>query len=634
MLPNVKVFSDTHPTGYNIDATSPKSLGRGANSLPIDLTVPNIVWVLDNNVQSNESYRLMPTAFLEIKPLPGLTLKTLGGADYSLLDDLYAWMPESGDGSGYNGLINQTNYTRKRWTFQNIASYVTSIADDHNIDLTAVAEWSKYEYKSLTAGARDMSNSYFMPYIISNTYNTQSSGGSYTHNGITSYIFRANYNYKNTYYLGGSIRNDGLSRLPSDNRWGLFYGGSFAVRLSELDFWSGIKPVVSDFRLRGSFAQVGNDEIGDFPYLDLFSAQLYGSQAGISYYQTGNPDLKWETQKISDFGLDMTLFSRMNFSVAYWSKKNSDIVLNSPTPPSLGIPGNVISKNVGSVENSGLEFEIGGNVISTSNFQYSASFNFSTQKNKVTKLISDMKYEHYILREGESMRSLFGYIYKGVNMANGFPMYQKADGAIIQGNPNDSKYYLYNPEDPGVLGDVSSLSADDKVVLGNTIPKWFGGFENNFRYKGFDLNLFVRFSGGNKIANITRRDMMNMYFQNNGTEILDRWQSADKPGNGQVPIIQYNRGSFLNLESDGSSRWIEDGDFIKIQNLALGYTVPHFLTTKYKIEKMRFYIQGQNLFTFTDYTGLDPEVYTTTLGVDWNGNPQQRSFTFGVNIVF
>ena len=592
------------------------------------------MWVLNTNVNKNESYRLMPTAYAEITPLKGLTLKTLVGSDISLLDNLYAWYPESGDGAGYKGLISETNYTRKRWTFQNIGSYRTTFLNNHNLDLTAVAEWSKYTYRSVNAGARDMSTSFFMPYIISNTYNTQSSGGDYTLNGIASYMFRANYNYKNTYYLGGSIRRDGLSKLPTENKWGLFYGASAAIRLSELKFWTSIKDIVNDFRIRGSFAQVGNDDIGNFTYLDTFTSQLYGSQTGISYYQTGNPNLKWEKQNIIDFGADMTLYNRINLTFAYWNKKNSDIVLDSPTPPSLGIPWNKISQNVGSVENHGLEFEIGGLIVKTKDFSYNASVNLSTQYNKVTKLLSDMKYEHYIIREGESMRSLYGYQYEGVNMANGFPMYSKADGTIIQGNPNNSKYYIYNKTSPETLGAETSLSADDKKILGNTIPKWFGGIDNNLKYKNFDLNIFFRFSGGNKVANITRRDLMNMYFQNNGTEILDRWQSTANPGNGEVPIIIYGKGNFLNLESDGSSRWVEDGSFLKLQNVSLGYTLPKTLVDKLALGQVRVYCQAQNVFTITKYSGLDPEVYTTTLGVDWNGNPQQRSFTIGLNVTF
>ena len=634
MLPNVKVYDTTHPTGYNIDVLSPKSLGRGANTIPIDLTVPNIMWVLKTNVQSNESYRIMPTAYAEFTPIKGLVVKSLIGSDISLLDNLYAWYPESGDGQGYKGLISETNYTRKRWTFQNIASYKTKIADDHNLDLTGVAEWSKYEYRSVNAGARDMSSAFFMPYIISNTFNTQSSGGEYTQNGISSYMLRANYNYKGTFYVGGSLRRDGLSRLPVANRWGNFYGASAAIRLSEFSFWDGIKEYVNDFRIRGSFAQVGNDNIGNFTYLDTFTSQLYGSQTGISYYQTGNPNLKWETQNILDYGVDMMLFNKINVTAAFWKKVNTDIVLDAPTPPSLGIPWNVISQNIGSVENNGLEIEIGGTVVNTKDFSYNASVNFSTQYNKVTKLVSDMKYEHYIIREGESMRSLYGYQYEGVNMANGFPMYKKADGTVIQGNPADSKYYIYDAANPGTLGAVSTLSADDKKILGNTIPTWFGGFDNTLKYKNFDLNVFFRFSGGNKIANVTRRDLLNMYFQNNGTEILDRWQSAENPGNGQVPKIIYGKGNFLNLESDGSSRWVESGDFLKLQNVSIGYTMPKNIVNKLTLSNIRLYLQAQDVFTLTKYTGLDPEVYTTALGVDWNGNPQQRSLTLGLNIVF
>ncbi|MEA5129119.1 MAG: TonB-dependent receptor [Proteiniphilum sp.] len=637
MLPNVEVYNPDDPTGFNIDPTDRKSLGKGANLRTIENTIPNAVWVLKNNRQSNTSYRLLPTANIDIRPVSWLMFRSLVGADVNMMDDAYVWKPESGDGFGYKGLINRSSLKRQRWNFQNILTMNKSFGL-HNVDATAVAEWTNYTYSRFTAGARDFSDPFFVNEMISDTYVTQSSGGSWTSNGLASYIFRANYNYNSIFYVGGSVRRDGISNLHKDNRWGTFYGGSAAVRLSGLDFWkeSAINNVVNDFRLRGSFAEVGNDRLsGDFMYNDIFAGQKYGEQAGIAYYQAGNPALQWEKQKILDFGFDMALLnSRFNLVFAYWQKDNSDIVLDVPTPPSLGIPWNEIAQNYGRIKNKGIELELGGNIIQNNDLTWKTAFNFSTQQSKVVTLVNDIPYEHYILREGEAMNALWGYRYAGVNMKNGNPMYYKADGSIVQGNIADSKYYVYDPSNPGDLSETSNLVEADKAILGKSLPTWFGGWDNTISWNNFDFNIFFRFSGGNKIANVTRREMLDQGFVNNSTEILGRWQSESNPGNGTVPRLYYGQSSFINMSAQGSSRWIENGNFLKLQNLSVGYNFPKELCNQLWVDKLRVYVQGQNLLTFTDYSGLDPEGYTVVPGVDWNGNPQQRTFLIGLNIGF
>jgi len=636
MLPNVPIYSDHHPSGYNIDAIDAKALGRGANNRVIESSIPNIIWVLNYNKNKNASWRMLPTAYLDIKPVSWLSFRTQLGADISLVDDYYSWHPDSGDGAGYRGLISQTFRRRERWNFQNVLTFNKDF-DKHHVDATAVAEWTKYEYKNFGGTARDISDPFFIEYIMSNTYGTQGSSGGFDHNGLASFIFRANYNWNRLLYVGGSIRSDGLSRLPSDTRWGTFYGFSGAFRISNMNFWKDSKlgEVVSDLKLRGSYAEVGNDNIGSFPYLDFFGPQKYGDNTGWAYSQTGNRNLKWEKQNIMDIGFDATLFRRIDVMFSYWQKNNTDIVLNVPTPPSLGIPDNEIAQNYGRIDNNGLELEVSGMIISKADFSWRASFNIATQRSIVKHLNDEIPYEWYVYRAGESIRALWGHQYEGVNMANGLPMYKKKDGTIIQGNPSDASYYRYDPSNPGVLGTkVDGLTNEDKVIFGHSIPTWFGGFDNNFTYKNFDLNIFLRFAGGNKIANATQRDMMTQTFQNNSKDILNRWKSASEPGNGQVPKLWSGGNAMINLDSQGSSRWIEKGDFLKLQNISLGYNIPARFAKKLTLERMKVYIQAQNMLTLTKYSGLDPEVYTSAPGVDWNGNPQQRIITLGLNIGF
>ena len=437
LFPNVPIYDANNPTGYNIDSQYPKRLGRGANLKPIDADFPNIVWVLDHNYCKNESFRLLPTAYINISPIKGLNNKFLLSADASAVENRFNQNPEHGDGAGRNGLVNETWYKRKRWTVQDILSYNASFGN-HNIDLTGVAEWTHYESKSVGAEVTNLSDPYYSDIIISDTFGNQLVDGSYTQNGMTSFVLRANYNYNSTYYIGGSIRYDGLSKLAKDNRWGMFYGVSAALRLSNLKFWknSGVGNVINDFRLRGSYAEVGNDDIGNFLYNDTFGAEMYGSQSALGYSNVGNRSLKWERQNILDAGFDMTLLGRINLSFAYWQKNNSDIILSVPTPPSLGVPGNSISQNYGDVKNNGIEFEISGMVLDKKNFSWRSSINFTTQKSRVDRVVSDITSNTFLLiREGEPIYSVYAQRYAGVNMANGNPMYYKKDGTIVQCNP-------------------------------------------------------------------------------------------------------------------------------------------------------------------------------------------------------
>ena len=253
---------------------------------------------------------------------------------------------------------------------------------------------------------------------------------------------------------------------------------------------------------------------------------MYGSSSALIYSNVGNKDLRWERQKILDVGFDLSLFDRVNLSFAYWQKNNSDIILSVPTPPSLGIPGNSISQNYGDVENNGIEFEIGGVVVDKGDFSWSSSLNFTTQNSRVDRLVSDIISNSVLLiREGEPLYSIYVHRYAGVNMANGNPMYYKKDGSIVQCNPIDGKYYVYDPANPDDMSEENNLLDEDKEIIGTTIPKWFGGFNNTFRYKNWDLNIFLRFSGGNYIFNHQRINMLSMGFYNNSAP---RFSAAGK----------------------------------------------------------------------------------------------------------
>lgn len=652
MLPNVEARDANHPTGYNLDAINPRSLGRGANAVEISNGIPNLLFVLENDRRASKSWRLLGNAYLQAQIADGLKFRTQLGLDGNYVDDYLFQDPRHGDGFSANGRITQAFSPFTRWNWQNILTYDKTFGSDHNLGITLVQEYQKQRSTFFQSIVTNISDLYFQENIVTGTFATPEAFGGISENGLASYLGRVNYNYAGKYYVSASIRRDELSALAPGNRIGYFPGASFAYRVSEEKFWEGLKDVVSDFRIRGSVAQTGNTNIGNYPYVGSYGSALYGTQNGIAYNNFGNDELKWEAQTKLDFGLDFGLFNnKYNVSLAYWIQDNDDIILQAPVAPSLGVPGNFVNRNIGRVRGSGIELTVDAALIRSGQFKWDASLNFSTQDNEVLSLVNgqDIITNYNLIREGESIRSLYGYTYLGVNKANGNPLYETynrdengniTETIVVQGNITNQTYYVYNPDNPTELATTRPLNASrDRKILGSALPTWFGGFDNNFTYGNFDLNVFIRFSGGNHIMNRTRVDLLSQAFNNNSTEILGRWQSPENPGDGQTPKMWLNRDNFINNPDFASTRWVEKGDFLRLQNISLGYTFPASALNKVKLNSLKVYVQAQNLLTFTEYSGLDPETSTafstaTGFGEDFNGNPQQKVISGGIKVGF
>lgn len=395
-------------------------------------------------------------------------------------------------------------------------------------------------------------------------------------------------------------------------------------------------------KFRGSYSETGNTEIGSYPYMGLTSASKYGALNGIAFTQFGNERLEWETSKKIDAGVDISFFrNKLKFIFDYFQNDIDGLIMNAPVPASLGIPDNSIRRNVGSMTNKGYEFSVEYQAIQKDNFSWNLGANLTLQQNKVTRtsgnadLIGGSSNDSFIapyiiIREGYSINSIFGFDYWGVNKANGFPVYVKADGTLIQGNPANSSYSVFNPDNPDDTSVSASLTLADKKIIGNTVPKYFGGFNSKINYKNLDLGFLLRFSGGNKVFNATRRDMMTMNFNNNSAEILGRWQSASNPGDGQTPLLYAGANTIINQETSATTRFVEKADFISLDNLTLGYTLPKSLTDKVNVSSFRIFVQGQNLFMITKYKGLNPEMERS--GVDLNGTPRATVYSVGLNL--
>ncbi len=657
LFPNVPVYDSNNPTGYNL-STDFAVLGSGANTRQIDNNYTNLGFVLANNIQRATTDRIISSFYGKVNIIDGLSLKTQYSIDYLSNRDFISRDPRHGDGRSVNGLVFSQLNQVTRWNWQNLLNFNRDFGD-HGIDVVGGLEFQKTTFSFFNSTGQNFSDRFFQQNeLITGTYATQLSGGGFDRNGFSSYFGRINYTFRDRYLFGISARNDGLSNLPQATRRGNFFGGSIGYRISEENFFknSGITKVINDLKLRASYAEVGNVNIGLFPYSGLYGSAQYGLQNGIGFSQAGNPDLRWETSKKFNIGADVAfLNNKINLIVDYFTNDIDGNILNAPTPPSIGVPNNSISKNVGLVSNSGLELTVSTTPINKKGFVWNVNANMTFVKNEVKALVKNASgvdqpiigptdfngrnFPYAIVKVGESINSIYGFQYAGVNASNGNPMYYKGNGSVVQRNGLSGSYSFYDPANPTNETNVTGAALSpndvsqggDRRVLGNTAPKWFGGLTNTFSYKAFSLEVFIRFQGGNKVYNQTLQDnLLNQDFTNSGKAILNSW-TTENP-NTDIPKMYLNRNNQVNQQGSAISRFVENGDFLRIQNISLSYNLPKSIlekTGEFKISSVRIFAQVQNAFTLTNYKGIDPEL---GIGFDNNANPIFRTYTFGINI--
>ncbi len=646
-LPNTPIYDAADPTGYNLSPNN-ATVGKWDNIVEAGDNITNIIYVLDHNKYQSKTTRIIFSTFANAKITSDLSYKLQVSADNASTDGLQYWNPVHGDGRNSNGILYQDNTNLMRWNWQNILNYKHTFAEDHNVGLTGVAEYQKSTNKNFWGQGSDILSDFFDKNLVNNTFNTKDAGGSVTEKGIISYLGRATYNYKEKYFIQGSLRRDGISQYEKDVRWHNFPGVSAGWTVSKENFMEGISKVVSDLKLRGSYSEVGNvDVLGGqaYPSKGLTVGSPNGGANGIGYSQYGNNLLQWETSYKTDFGVDLGfLENRLTLQFDYYRNNIDGIVLQAPVDPSMGIPGTnggFVNSNIGSMYNQGYEFAANFKAINNGNFTWDVGANVTLTKNEVTGLVAGQDIiggsstdtniaPNIIIREGESINSLYGYRYWGVNKANGNPVYYKADGTLVQGVLPGTGLAVFDPNNPATIGAAATLSNADKVILGNTLPTYFGSFTSSMKYKNLDFGFMFRFSGGNKIFNATRRELLNTNFNNNGTEILGRWQSVDNPGDGWTPKLYGSSNTGTNLTSAATSRFVEKGDFISLDNISLGYTLPKSVMEKIGVDNFRLFVQAQNIWLISDYKGINPEMETS--GVDVNGTPRSKVISMGINV--
>lgn len=446
-----------------------------------------------------------------------------------------------------------------------------------------------------------------------------------TEYAFLSYFSRFNIDYKSKYLFTVAGRIDKSSRFGKNKRSGFFPALSAGWVLTKEDFLADNK-TVSFLKFRTSYGLTGNAGIGNFQHLGLFGVTPYNAEPGFYPSQIANDDLSWESTRQLDFGLDFGFFkNRISGEIDYYVKKTDDLLLDVPVPGTSGF--NVQTRNIGSVENKGFEF-----VLNTSNLtgelEWKTSFNFSVNKNKVTGLgtqdIIDAGNSRNmnVVKVGEPLGVFYGAEYAGVDPANG--------DAIWYVNQKDDNGNIVNPG-----ATTNDFAAANFVVLGHPTPDLMAGLTNTIGYKGFELAFTLQGVSGNKI-HLTGDPYMSAnaaWFDNQTTDQLNCWKQP-----GDVVSVPQPRIGYSNGDQARSSRFLSDGSYLKLRSLTFGYELPKKFISKAKFDRIRLYLQAENLLTFTKYRGWDPEVssddFVTNVvsGVDFYSAPQPRSITLGINI--
>jgi TonB-linked SusC/RagA family outer membrane protein len=581
-----------------------------------DFNNPVHMFETDNFVKLSNIFN---STFLEAKILPTLKFRTALGVDYTYVDQRIFNPSTSFSGRGSNGsAVSGYVQTQNILTTQTLSFNDNFFEDRLNVDGTAVYE---FQWNDRENNRVDASNfpSDLTPYITS-AAKIDGGTASLTQFRLESMLARVNLAWEGKYLLGASIRRDGSSKIPTAGRYGIFPSVSAGWLVSEEDFFDP-SSFVNYLKIRSSYGETGNQEgIGNYDSRRLIGGGYnYDDNPGFALNAIGSPNLKWETTKQFDIGLEFAVLNnRIDFSADYYQKNTSDLLLRRPIPSTTGFTS--ILENIGSLKGSGFDFQVNSRNL-TGDFKWSTSLNVSTYKNEITELYENQPVAGSFVTMtavGQPLGAFYLIKSLGVDPATGDMLFDNIDN--------------------------KSITKDNRQFVGSPLPKLYGGFTNNFSYEGFDLGIFFQYSYGNKLYNMSAEGV-------GGYESLGGNASASAPATNVFKNVYDNRWTPENTNAEfpravagakgiannqRSSRYLEDGSYLRLKNITLGYTLPKTVTSKVGINNARLYVTGYNVLTFTKYSGFDPEVSTentvSNFGVDQGSIPQFKTYTVGINI--
>lgn len=602
--------------------------------------VPNAV--ASSTIHNYETdLRLFGNGYIELSLMKNLKWKSTIGADIREFRGEF-FRPSNIPNNGNVAPLPSTerkatekSHETVNWLNENTVSY-SGAWKKHSLDAVAGFTIQKNSYRYTEATGSDFPNDKIQTI---NNATVKSSTSNRKEWSLMSYLARVNYRYDNRYYLTASIRADGSSRFGANNRYGYFPSGSAAWRLSQEGFLKDVS-WLSDMKVRASFGLTGNNQIGDYASIGIMENANYVLGAGTGNIVNGaaqksfsNADLTWEKTQQTDIGFEMSVLdNRLSLSFDLYYRKTTDLLLDVDIPTITGFEKAM--QNIGEMENKGLEITLNGVPVKNKNFSWDATANISVNRNKVLALgpTGDPIFGDggagttHITQIGAPIGSFYGYkmigIFKTTTELGEYPHMADTQAGDVMFEDVDKN---------------GKIDADDRTIIGNNMPDFTWGMTNTFTFKNFDASLSLQGVVGNDVLHIGRR----FYTQGEGnqnqmTEMMDRWQSEDKPGSGWIPRANSQPTGQNNVIS---SRWVEDGSFLRINNLTVGYSLPERLIKSCGIQRARVYVSTQNLLTITGYSGYNPETSfkednPSLAGTDYGMYPTSRSCTFGINVTF
>ena len=612
--------------------------------------------------------------------LKGLTFKSTFGYDNnaSLDNQFYSKITGNARNFANKPLATIGDQTSQTINNSNTLSYVPKMPKNHGLTFLVGQELYQTQFKSKTIQTRYFPDDISAEKALANmTLGTPPTGAAQAppstfespYSRIFSYFGRVNYDFNRKFLASFSMRADRSSKFKYENGLLYFPAGSVAYRFTSEKFFKDNK-ILSDGKIRAGFGNAGNNRIGDLLYLQLYGvtgeyALNHTIQPGFAPSALSNDALKWESTQSQNIGLDLGFFdNRIQLTIDAYKNTGKDLLLAVAIPPVSGYSSQL--RNVGSTSNRGLEFQLNGDIIKKKDFTWNSSFNISFNRNRVQSLGGLTQQtrnagwqgsdgaDDFLVKVGEPVGLMYGFVTDGwykiedfdynattkaYTLKTGVPTSQNISGAI---RPGSLKIKDLN-------GDGLITTDGDRQVIGNATPNFVGGWNNQFAYKGFDLSVFVNFVSGNDIYNANNIEWTDGTFPNLNilAKMKDRWRNIDAAGNlvtdpTALAALNTNAQIWSPVNSQRyfvKSTDIEDGSFLRVNNITLGYTLPTVLTARLKIQSLRVYGTVNNLKVFSNYSGYDPEVTARnsdplTPGVDFAAYPRARVFVFGVNATF
>ena len=565
----------------------------------------NPIAAIKGSDKYDKQYKFNGTAYLEWKPIKQLTFRTNNSVEYAYTNSRQ-FSPAFMNTASYGATLNTADVQYRLLTTSNTVTYDDLFNDVHSLNIMLGQEANTYEYSHNQAISYHVNEQ--RPYhSVGVSVEDQTADDGLTQTAMVSFFGVAEYSYDGRYYIKGSLRTDGSSKFGPDRRWGTFWAASASWNIHNEAFMQDIKNVLNVLKLRYSYGVNGNDNIAAYAHYGLYSDIVYNGITGQLPSQLQNRKLTWETNKTHNIGVDFRLFDRLSGSIDWYTRRTEDMLIASPLPYTTGFSSQ--AQNVGQIRNSGIEVQLDADIFNTNDFKWTAGVNFAANRSKVLELAPGQDFIGTSLRYvvGEQLYTYWLYDYAGVNPQNGNALWRNEEGLLTE-NYNDAR----------------------RINAGSPEPLWTGGFNTELSWKGLSLGIQLEARYGNKVLNQDRQ-----LFESDGAYgDQNLWKGAlnywKQPGDMNVlPKPVYNNPS---NSMATSTRYLEDGSYLRIKDITLAYNLPSKWTKKALMSGVRIYASALNLYTFHNMNYWDPE--HGTQGATIISYPMTRSMIVGVDITF